>query len=59
MKVNYQGKTHEAVTQKDGRLTSKDGKVFLGFGEGNLVKGAVIVPESAPEKAAEGDVEPD
>ncbi len=61
MKVTYKKKTHEAIKQKDGRLTSKDGKLFFGFGIGNLIKGVnevvepVAVPEVAPIKATEGD----
>jgi len=61
MKVTFNKKTHEAIRQKDGRLTSKDGKLFFGFGIGNLVKGVkeiieeVPVQEDAPEKGTEGD----
>ena len=47
LKVTYKGKTYKAKHQPDGRLTSGDGKVFLGFGEGNLVRGAEIVKEAS------------
>ena len=53
MKIKYAGKTYTGTRDRQtGAISIKNGKVFAGFGERNMVRGFRIVDtKKAPKKA--------
>jgi len=53
MNIKYKGKDYKGIRDNKGAIHIKNGKVFAGFGERNMVRGFRIVQETAPKKALE------